>query len=53
MNKDKIYTIRFDEKEWEGICKRAERQDMPIAQYIRKMIDLGEREGKGSDDLTW
>lgn len=53
MNKDKVYTIRFTTREWEAINKRWLRYDgeLSLAQYIRKMIDLGENSNykKGSD----
>lgn len=55
MNKDKIYTIRFTPREWEGICKRAGHKDMPISEYLRMMIDLGEKADYAakSDTITW
>lgn len=53
MNKDKRITIRFTEKEWDGICHRAELEDMPLSQYIRLMIDRGERAQTEKQDLSW
>ena len=51
MNKDKRITIRFTEKEWSGIAHRAALEDLPIGEYLRRMIDKGER--AKSTDLTW
>lgn len=53
MNKDKRVTIRFTTKEWEAICRRANREDMPLAEYLRAMIDKGERVRTDTDTLSW
>jgi len=58
MNKDIRYTIRFTNKEWEGITKRANSKDMKLSEYIRAMIDKGEiadYKDKSSDSggFTW
>lgn len=49
MKRDKIFTLRFTEKEWKGIVRRAESEDLPIGAYLRRMIDKGER----VRDDTW
>ena len=53
MNKDKRVTIRLTEKEWKAMCSRAESKDLPLAEYLRRMIDLGERSSTTTDGLSW
>jgi hypothetical protein len=58
MNRDKIYTIRFNENEWEGIANRAKLKDMRISDYLRSMIDKGEiadhkDKSSNSTDFDW
>lgn len=45
--------MRFTQKEWEGICRRADRADLTLAEYLRRMIDLGERSDTTTDGLSW
>ena len=58
MNKDIRYTIRFTDKEWEGITNRAANKDMKVSEYIRLMIDIGEKKdyadrSTDSGKFTW
>jgi hypothetical protein len=53
MNRDKVFTLRFTEKEWKGIAHRADLMDMPVGAYIRLMIDKGERVRTDTDTLSW
>lgn len=43
MRKDRKFTLRFTDKEWKGIAHRAQLEDIPIGEYLRRMIDKGER----------
>lgn len=42
-NKDKLVALRWDTGEYEKIVNRARRKDMTLSQYIRYMVDKGER----------
>jgi hypothetical protein len=46
--KDKVTTIRWPIAEYDKIAKRADRLDISIAEYVRLMVDKGER----SQDTT-
>lgn len=42
-NKDKYLRVRIDEREYKGIVRRSALKDLTLSEYIRRMIDKGER----------
>lgn len=58
MNRDKVIHVRLTEKEYEGIKARADSKDMRLSEYLRAMIDIGEKKDyadRHSDNgkFTW
>lgn len=49
MRYDGQLNIRMDKREIEKIKSRAARKDMSVGEYIRYMIDLGEKNDYGKD----
>ena len=53
MRYDKVLHVRITEKEYQGIVKRAYNKDMPVSEYIRFMIDLGEKAAYSDKHSEW
>lgn len=43
MKKDKLMAVRWPISEYDKIVKRADNKGMTVSEYIRYMVDIGEK----------
>jgi len=49
MAREKTFTIRFNEKEWERLHREAERREVPAAQLIRDWLKTLDKEAEPAE----